>query len=529
VVVTLIHVFNIYILSLLDIIKNGHCISVLIDESTTVSNKSTLVVYLKCMSSSAVEPHFMFLQLIELEDQSADTIVKALLGCLNSYGFTDDYLKTHLISFASDGASVMTGKKAGVARRLACKYPNIIPWHCLNHRLELAVCDAVDDVRGINHFKSFMDTLYVLYSRSPKAQKQLEAAAEHVDVQLKKIGRVLNTRWVASSFRTVAAVWQDFEALADHFKEAADPRSTQYDSGNANKYIGFRKKLCSPQFVADLALMYDSLQELKLLSESLQRRDMTVPLADKLIRRSIRRLEHMKEKAGPKMSEATFCTESLIFGATKLESNAKHIAINIQQFLTSLADNLRHRLLVSGYVSATTEAATTDNASDEERRRRKLATLLSHLTVLDNTFWPSIMDTDYGENEVRQLCNHFRLPYGPVRDAYCDYKDSGGKHIASELKTLMNCVSTIPCSTAECERAFSAMNVIATDIRSTLLIKHVSSLMFIKVHGPPLVDWKPSKYVRSWLLKHRTATDTRTRIAVPTCKTLLPDPLWRIL
>ena len=106
-------------------------------------------------------------------------------------------------------------------------------------------------------------------------------------IQLKKIGRVLNTRWVASSFRTVTAVWQDFEALADHFHEAADPRSKQYDSGNANN-IGFRKQLCSPEFVADLALMLDSLEELKPLSECHQRRDMTVPQADELIRRSIR-------------------------------------------------------------------------------------------------------------------------------------------------------------------------------------------------------------------------------------------------
>ena len=76
------------------------------------------------------------------------------------------------------------------------------------------------------------------------------------------------------------------------------------------------------------------------------------------------------------------------------------------------------------------------------------------------------MDKDYGENEIRQLCHHFRLhTYCPVRDAYCDYKDSGGRHIAAELKTLLICVSTIPCSAAECERAFSAMNLIVTDIR----------------------------------------------------------------
>jgi len=56
------------------------------------------------------------------------------------------------------------------------------------------------------------------------------------------------------------------------------------------------------------------------------------------------------------------------------------------------------------------------------------------------------------------------------------------------------------------------MNLILTDIRSLLLIKHVSALMFIKLHGPPLADWKPGRYVNTWLLRHRKAPDTRTRI-----------------
>ena len=123
-----------------------------------------------------------------------------------------------------------------------------------------------------------------------------------------------------------------------------------------------------------------------------------------MIRRSIRRLEYMKDKPGPKMTEAQSCAESLTFGATKLESNTKHIAINIPQFLTSLVDNLRQCLLVAGQMSATSETGASGSPSDEQLRRKKLATLLSQLTVLDNTLWPSVMDTDYGQNEIR---HHF--------------------------------------------------------------------------------------------------------------------------
>lgn len=80
-------------------------------------------------------------------------------------------------------------------------------------------------------------------------------------------------------------------------------------------------------------------------------------------------------------------------------------------------------------------------------------------------------------------------------------------------------------------RAFSHMNIIMNDLRSTLLIDHVSDLMFIHLHGPPVSQWKPLSYVKSWVTKHRHATDSRTRLAVSVTETELehPDLLWDIL
>ena len=97
------------------------------------------------------------------------------------------------ISFVSDGASVMLGKNSGVATRLTARYPHLFTWHCMNHRLELAVNDAVDEVKAVNHFKAFMDKLYSLYSQSNKNSRELMEAAQEVGSQVLKIGRVLNT------------------------------------------------------------------------------------------------------------------------------------------------------------------------------------------------------------------------------------------------------------------------------------------------------------------------------------------------
>jgi len=38
----------------------------------------------------------------------------------------------------------MLGTKSGVGKLLKDEFPGIVLWHCLNHRLELAVGNAVD-------------------------------------------------------------------------------------------------------------------------------------------------------------------------------------------------------------------------------------------------------------------------------------------------------------------------------------------------------------------------------------------------
>ncbi|MCP6484570.1 hypothetical protein NL492_27585, partial [Klebsiella pneumoniae] len=68
-------------------------------------------------------------------------------------------------------------------------------------------------------------------------------------------------------------------------------------------------------------------------------------------------------------------------------------------------------------------------------------------------------------------------------------------------------MKTLPCSTAECERGFSLMNIICTDLHSKLTIPNISNLMFININGPPLSLWNPEDYVKHWISNYRTADD----------------------
>ncbi|KAJ8880810.1 hypothetical protein PR048_017281 [Dryococelus australis] len=96
----------------------------------------------------------------------------------------------------------------------------------MNNKFELALSDAVDEVSGVNNFQIFMDKLYTLYNNWLKNQRQLAECAAQLDQQVKKMGKVVSTRWVVSSIRTESVVWHIFVSLYNHFSASKD------DEGN---------------------------------------------------------------------------------------------------------------------------------------------------------------------------------------------------------------------------------------------------------------------------------------------------------
>ncbi|KAK9693462.1 hypothetical protein QE152_g34162 [Popillia japonica] len=190
---------------------------------------------------------------------------------------------------------------------------------------------------------------------------------------------------------SVTAVWYSYQALHSQFKKAQEDvknrttteramyrglikrlTSTQFLSDLAimykNRttteramYRGLIKRLTSTQFLSDLAIMYDILAELSMVSECLQNRQTTVVYADKLIRRSIAFFECLivkpgtkslgakraaiEEKPGTKSLGAKRAAIEGNFCGVPLTSSSKITAINHQQLLSSVINNLNRRLL----------------------------------------------------------------------------------------------------------------------------------------------------------------------------------------
>uniref|UniRef100_A0A3P8SQN1 DUF4371 domain-containing protein n=1 Tax=Amphiprion percula TaxID=161767 RepID=A0A3P8SQN1_AMPPE len=440
------------------IIKNKSKITILADESTTVGNKSTLIVFLKA-------------SLVELDSLNAAHIKEKLLTCLQKNGLSSQLLQEQLIGFCSDGASVMLGVKSGVGKLLKDDFPSIVLWHCLNHRLELAVDQALDKTGGTKDFHAFLDSLYALYSQSPKNTRELSECAHNLHITLRRIGKVFTVRWVASSWRAVSAVWQSYPALAQHFREASEDHSR--DSKERAKFSGLLSKLCSVSFVKSLALMVDILTELKNLSEILQSGKTTIPKAHEMMTIYVQRIESLCDYPGKHTVESP--------------------TIDSVQF-------------IHAYNS-----------------------LINQMAVLNPDSW--VQDNPhYGEEEVKGLCDVLSINDKEAHIGFIEYKASGGRNIPDKLKKLFTAVNTLSASNADCERGFSTMNNILTEYRGRLTTVNASNLLLISSVSPPCKKWDPLPYVKTWLGKGRRAAHATSGMARndPTEDDYF-SPLWDML
>ncbi|KAF3834440.1 hypothetical protein F7725_025644 [Dissostichus mawsoni] len=415
-------------------------ISITIDEST-VHGRAYMILYVRCDVTGKGDVDNVFLDLKELaQGTDAESIYNSLREALRDAGFDDD--------IATDGASVLTGKNSGVIARLKQDFPKIQSIHCLCHRLELAVHDSLKLVAGCNHFEIFVSKLYTLYNQSAKNVRLLEEAA--------------------ADFRTVKAVWNNYPALASHFKVASEDPSR--NDTERKKFLGLHKQLSNAGFVADLACMKDMLRELQALSLRLQQRDIDIVSANCQIQQCIDVLSAMKECGGKSAQKAEErITQGLFKGLELVESSGK---IKRGQFYQSVIDNLKKRMPESD--------------------------LVNMLKPLNKRFWPQDRNALilYGEKEIRALAKALDESASEAVQELRDWKlQDAAPGPGKTLETLSIASRTYLPTSSECERGFSAVNDTDSKTRNRLREASISSLLFVDLNGPPLERFDPTLFI----------------------------------
>ena len=178
-----------------------------------------------------------------------------------------------LITVNFEGASVMSGHKSGVQKRLKdIQQPGLIYTHCVAHRLELAMLDALklkDDY--LHRFDENINGLFKFYYYSPIWRKELKDMASEIEVEFKQFGLLNNIHWLASRSRALQILEHNYLAIV------YDLESKSYGiDETANKARGFLSFVIKPKFLFYLHFFQDFVESLKQLSLIFQKKELLI-------------------------------------------------------------------------------------------------------------------------------------------------------------------------------------------------------------------------------------------------------------
>jgi len=200
----------------------------------------------------------------------------------------------------------------------------------------------------------------------------------------------------------------------------------------------------------------------------------------------------MANTNGPRNEEVSNACKIQMFKGIILERKNSVIKINAGQFFTSLANNLKQRLF-------TTQSSKVSSVESNDPSREIFNNLLADLDMISLNNWSDSCDIQYGDTSIRRLSKIFKVDEQASVRGFREYKDFPSS-LNDNIKPLMNAVKTLAISSAECERSFSSMNEIVSSKRSLLTSDHISSLAFINCTGPPVNNFKPLPYKKTWLV-----------------------------
>ena len=148
-------------------VLKSNCFGLLCDEVCDISCKEQLVTFIKFVEPTGrVTTEFLALDdvLENFHSANAEAIKSVVIKQLEESKL--DLKK--LTGLVSDGASVMTGKRNGVASLLRKESKVMLNVHCICHRLALACGDANDDVAYIKTVEKILVQLWSFFSNSAK-------------------------------------------------------------------------------------------------------------------------------------------------------------------------------------------------------------------------------------------------------------------------------------------------------------------------------------------------------------------------
>lgn len=186
----------------------------------------------------------------------------------------------------------MSGEFNGAQKKLSEIVGHLVPYlPCQAHRMNTFVEHACNSSPIIVDLFAVVQELHVFFSGSTKRYSSLLNKLQEVENAL-KLTSLSRTRWTARA-EAVKAVTISFELIARTLQEiyTTTTTTTTFDSKTKTKALGLLKKLQSFDFIAGLMFTKNILIKCKILTESLEAKELNIIDASLLVESTIKSLD----------------------------------------------------------------------------------------------------------------------------------------------------------------------------------------------------------------------------------------------
>jgi hypothetical protein len=465
-------------------VKAAKFFSLMVDEATDVGSCKNLAVMVRFVLNGCI--HVRVLAIAELAAGTGAAIASAIIALIELHepdveGF---------VGFASDGASVMTGCRQGVATRLKKKYPWLLCSHCPAHRLSLASEDAESEFEEERF--GILTAVYTYFDKSHPRQQLLSDAIE--ELELRNLKPILGafTRWLSRG-NMLSNMHEIYDAVA--LVLANDDTSVL-----AKKYCAYYTTLGFKYWVA---YMCDIIAMLNALSKQLQSSTLHITTVATVVEGTDRQLTD------------AFVARSLadVPPTPSLRRFFGTIA-NVEDVLTSDSCVKAHASCVS-YVQRLIGCIIVRFPTDTSEVFTAFSVLYPSALILAKNL------TEFGIVEVEKLgqlylkdassdelvfeygsYKHFVLANYPTVDANDFlFLAAQNTHITINFPnvfTLVKIAATLAHGSVDCERVFSLQSNIKTKQRASLSTGHLQDLVVCARDGPLLKDFDTTTNMTQW-------------------------------
>ncbi|GES83200.1 zinc finger protein 862-like [Rhizophagus clarus] len=482
------------------------CFGIMVDESTDISTESHIILYVKYCLRGFIKVKYV--KLLHLNGKDAESIFSAIFSLLESKG-----LEKKIMSFSSDGASVMLGRNNGVATKLANKNPYLFVSHCIAHRLALACNSAQKQVAFCKYIETLIKETYHFFSNSEKRVETLRNFQSILDHPTLKIKNIFEIRWL-SWYEAVKSICVSIGPLLDTILEITTTLSFQRQQSVFDLY----SKLCNWKVLAFLHFLYDILGHLMELSKMFQRRYIIFSDIDPIINSTIQKIQYeyleVDDDGNQKLS-------AHLNNFLSKAPPAKETFIGNHHILFESQDEVDLQVDIMEFA-----AAVICEINDRFPHR----SILSSMKIMNPIEWPKNNESlnDYGEKELEELIDFYGVANEPnypipiidadaIRDEWDNFKAiilANYRNLSIDdllpllfqyhsdmypnILVLISIFYSIPFSSVDCERGFSRQNLIKTDICNQLNNDTLHILMMVGLHNVNLIEFNFDNALRIW-------------------------------